>query len=93
MHIYEAGPVSFLRTILIILLVYYAFRFIARYIFPLFFKRMVSNLEKKVNEQQGGRTAESQRVREGETVIDMKPQQPKESSKDVGEYIDYEEID
>ena len=32
-------------------------------------------------------------TKEGETVIDKVPQSDKSSNKNVGEYIDYEEID
>ena len=31
--------------------------------------------------------------KEGETVIDKMPNQNKQSNSDVGEYVDYEEID
>lgn len=92
MYINQAGPVSFLRTILIILLIYYAFKFLTRYIFPLFFKKMVDNIEKKVREQQSD-NSNNQQVKEGETVIDQKPTQSKPADDDVGEYIDYEEIE
>ena len=92
MYINQAGPVSFLRTILIILLIYYAFKLITRYVFPIFFKRMVNNIEKKAREQQF-RNTNNQHVKEGETVIDRKPQHSKPDNNDVGEYIDYEEIE
>ena len=80
-----------LRTIAIIIIVYYAFKFVGKYILPLFLKRVVNNVEKKMREQQ-----ENQHKQEagnvGETVIDKKPTNIKESSKDVGDYVDYEEI-
>ncbi|WP_372793367.1 DUF4834 family protein [Lutibacter sp.] len=80
-----------LRTIAIIIIVYYAFKFIGRYIMPLFIKQVVKNVEKKMRDQQ-----ENQYKQEtgnvGETVIDKKPASSKESSKDVGDYVDYEEV-
>jgi len=33
------------------------------------------------------------KYKEGETVIDKMPKQEKSSDKNIGEYIDYEEID
>ena len=80
-----------LRTIAIIIIVYYAFKFIGKYIMPLFLKQVVKNVEKKMRDQQ-----ENQYKQEagnvGETVIDKKPTNIKETSKDVGDYVDYEEV-
>ncbi len=53
---------------------------------------MVNNVERKVREQQGYQQPPDN-VKEGETTIDKKPIQNKESNKDVGEYIDYEDVD
>jgi len=80
-----------LRTIAIILIVYYAFKFIGRYILPLFVKRMVDNVEKKYKEQQQN-YSQDENAKVGETVIDKKPSRSKGSNKDVGDYVDYEEI-
>ena len=80
-----------LRTIAIIIIVYYAFKFIGKYVMPLFLKRVVKNVEKKMRQQQ-----ENQYKQEtgniGETVIDKKPAGTKESNKNVGDYVDYEEV-
>ncbi|NLP56692.1 DUF4834 family protein [Lutibacter sp. B1] len=80
-----------LRTIAIILIIYYALKIIGKYIMPLFVKKMVDNVEKKFQEKQ-----ESQYKNEagkvGETIIDKKPSDYKEGNKDVGDYVDYEEV-
>ena len=80
-----------LRTILIILIVYYAFKLIGRYILPMFVKRMVDNVEKKYKDQQQNYSRD-ENAKVGETVIDKKPSHTKGSNKDVGDYVDYEEI-
>lgn len=80
-----------LRTIAIILIVYYAFKFIGKYILPLFVKRMVDNVEKKYKEQQQNQ-GQDENVKVGETVIAKKPSNTKEINKDVGDYVDYEEL-
>ena len=79
-----------LKTIAIIIIVYYAFKFIGKYIMPLFLKRVVKNVEKKMREQQENQYKE-ETGNIGETVIDKKPQSRK-SNKEVGDYVDYEEI-
>jgi hypothetical protein len=80
-----------LRTIAIIIIVYYVFKFISRYILPLFVKKMVENVQKKYTEQQQNKY-EDANGKVGETVIAKKPNESKESNKDVGDYVDYEEV-
>ncbi len=89
----QAGLMNFIRTILIIVLVYYAFKFIARLVFPLLFKKVMSNVEKKFNEQQHRNATNEPPIKEGETVIDKTPNQTKKINDDAGEYVDYEEIE
>ncbi|MDP3314220.1 DUF4834 family protein [Lutibacter sp.] len=79
-----------LRTIAIIIIVYYVFTFLSRIFLPIFFKKVVENVEKKYKEQQN-QQHQTTKGKVGETVIDKKPNL-KESSNEVGEYVDYEEI-
>lgn len=82
-----------LRIFLIVLLVYYIIKIIARIFFPILFKKVVKNAEERMRNQQGKYTnQQSSNSKVGETVIDKKPTTPK-SDKNVGEYIDYEEIE
>lgn len=83
---------NFLRTIAIILIVYYVFKFISRYILPFFLKKMVENVQQKFNEQQQSQQqSTSAKGKVGETVISKVPNEPK-SNKEVGDYVDYEEV-
>ena len=88
----EASVQGFLRTILILILVYYALKLLGRILFPVLFQKAVRNFEDKVRQQQDQANSQDQ-VREGETVIDRKPKPQQESNNNVGEYVDYEEID
>ncbi len=88
----EASVQGFLRTILILILVYYALKWIGRILFPVLFQKAVRNFEEKARQQQGP-TDSSDQVKEGETVIDRRPGPQRETNKNVGEYVDYEEID
>ena len=90
----SASFTGFLRTLLIILLVYYGIKFLSR----LFAPYMVRYMSKKMNERFGGQFQQQQKqsepkYKEGETIIDKIPKQDTSSNKNVGEYIDYEEID
>ncbi|WP_299008179.1 DUF4834 family protein [uncultured Tenacibaculum sp.] len=91
-YINEAGPVNFLKTILIILLVYYAIKFLARLFAPYLIKKAVDKVQKKA-EQQFRNEQQASDVEVGKTVIDKKPNTTKQSNNSVGEYVDYEEID
>ena len=88
----EASVMGFLRTILILILVYYVLKWLGRILFPVLFQKAVRNFENKMRQEQG-QTQTSDKVKEGETVIDRTPGPQRETSKNVGEYVDYEEID
>ena len=88
----EASVMGFLRTILILILVYYVLKWLGRILFPVLFQKAVRNFEDKMRQEQGQHGASDQ-VKEGETVIDRKPGPQRETNKNVGEYVDYEEID
>jgi hypothetical protein len=81
-----------LRWLFIVLLIYYILKIIGRLFFPLLFKKMVSKAEQRMRDQQQKQYQNTTETKVGETVIDKKPQQSK-PDKNVGEYIDYEEVD
>ncbi len=78
---------SFLRTVVIIVIIAYGVKFLMRYVFP----NMVQNyVDKKVSDlrkEQGVSEAEAQRIKneQGKVKISQNP------AKD-GEYTDYEEV-
>lgn len=99
MIIYEAGLVGFLRTIAIIGLIYYGFKFLARYVFPWILKRW---LNKKMGQfQQQGQTQfnDQQKAQdfakehEGEVKIQSRGEKTQSDTKNMGDFVDYEEVD
>ena len=89
-----ASLMGLLRTILIILLIYYGVKILSRIFAPYLLRYM----SKKMQERFGGQFQQQQssqqpKHKEGETVIDKVPHSDTSSNKKVGEYIDYEEID
>lgn len=87
---------GFLRTILIILLVYYGFKILMRIFGPYLLRYMSKKVQQRFGEQfqyQQQQQTPNNKQKEGETVIDKMPNTNKTSNKNVGEYIDYEEID
>ena len=81
-----------LRTLLIILLIYYGVKLIGRFAFPFVMKRFANKMEKRFNEQKDQVRRDQQQTKVGETVIDKTPNQQK-SNQNVGEYVDFEEVD
>lgn len=92
MEIHQAEVMGFLRTLLILAFFYYLFKFLARLFAPYLMKKAMDKMKQKA-EQQYGNTQQENTTKKGETVIDKRPSQVKESNKNVGEYIDFEEID
>ncbi len=88
----QKASIPGLMWIFIIILGYYVVKWFARVFLPVILQKAVNNFEKKVREQQGFQDPKTN-VKEGETIIEKKPIQSKESNKDVGEYVDYEEVD
>ncbi|GGF76596.1 hypothetical protein [Wenyingzhuangia marina] len=82
----EAGFINFIRTLLIILAVYYIFKFFVKYVVPVL---LVNYVQKKTGQQVKKEPLE----KEGTVTIDKKPAQNNVVNDNVGEYVDYEEID
>ena len=53
---------------------------------------MIRNVEKKYREQQQNQYNSTTDGKVGETVIEKKPSVKNEGNKNVGEYVDYEEV-
>jgi len=87
----EASFTGVLKVILIILLVYYGLKILTRIFAPVLL-RYVSKKAGEKFQQQFNQYQHQTNQDEGEVTIDKKPKR-KSSNKDVGEYIDYEEID
>ena len=82
-----------LRTILIILIIYYSFRFISRFFVPFllrfFMKRAQRNFQQKFGQQ-----AYQSKQKEGEVTVDSSStNKQKKSNSSVGEYVDFEELE
>lgn len=89
---YAASFESIVRTILIILLIYFAFKLFIRWFGPMILKYVLKKIGSKVQEK-FNQQAPGDSGRKGEVVLEKKPKKGKRPNKNVGEYIDYEEID
>lgn len=80
------------RIILIVLIIYYAFTFIIRYILPKLMKKYVNDFQKKFTEENMRSHDEMNGKKEGEVSIKFVDKDKNKSHSDEGEYVDYEEI-
>jgi len=79
---------GFLRTIAIIVLVYYGLKYLMRFLAPF----LIQHMAKKMTNQFQNQHQKEPKKPEGEvTVKGTQSKKPKFSDKD-GEYVDYEEI-
>ena len=86
--IQTASLVGFLKTLLIIILFYTVFKYLLRLLAPFFLRSIARKMERQFNQNEQPINAQ----KEGEVSIEKMPHK-ETSNKDVGEYIDYEEID
>ena len=86
---------GFLKTILIVLLVYYLLKILAKWFAPKLFRYAAKKTEEHFKEKFEGFAAQQPQDEEqiGDVIIDKKTTKKKNSSKNVGEYIDFEEIE
>ena len=90
---HEASFAQVIRVVLIILLIYFGLKLIFRWLGPLLLKYFLRKVGKKFEQQFSRSAPGQQRKKEGEVSIERKPKKSRKSNDDVGEYIDYEEID
>jgi hypothetical protein len=82
--------VGLLRTIFIIVLVYYAFRFIGRYIMPMILGAAVKKAKKNYEQQMPDNQPQKP---VGEVTIENIPQPPKKTkASSDDEYVDFEDV-
>jgi len=82
---------NFIRTLVIIVVIYYAFRFISRYVFPLLLDKGIKNMQNKVYEQQ--RQSQRSTRPPGEVTVENNSSQGRSVKQNRGEYVDFEEVE
>jgi hypothetical protein len=84
----EASLISTLRTILIIVVCWYVFKFILRLLAPFLMKKMAEKMSRSMHQSFDNQTQRNQEAQNNSTQT-----KPNKESKKVGEYIDFEEIE
>ena len=88
-----------LKTLLIIVLIYYLFRLTARFVSPFLLKYFINKTQRDFSNRENGYD-KRHRKKEGEVSIDYIPKKDKKRAAsgrketgDEGDYVDFEEVD
>lgn len=80
----------FIKALLIILAVYYLFKWMVRLVLPHVVKQQMDKFQDQFN-QQNADFQQQRRRKEGSVTVEKVKHDPSKS-KDEGDYVDYEEI-
>lgn len=81
---------NFIRTLVIIIVIWYGIKLVTKYVLPLFVQKTIKNVQSRMEEQyrQQQRAGRS----EGEVTVERKPGQGPSKFRE-GEYVDFEEVE
>ncbi|NPA35421.1 MAG: DUF4834 family protein [Chlorobi bacterium] len=84
---------GFIRTLLLIILFYYLFKVITRYVIPFLLYKGVEKMQRN-QQKKYDRFYKEQQHKEGEVTIRSKGKNHdhSQSDNDIGEYVDFEEL-
>ncbi len=83
--------VSFIRTLFIVVIIYYGVRFLIRYFFPMLIDKGIKNMQQKMQDQQ--RQNQRSARQPGDVTIEYNNKSGKASYQSKGEYVDFEEVE
>ncbi|MFK5856905.1 MAG: DUF4834 domain-containing protein [Bacteroidota bacterium] len=84
---------ALLRFIFIVVLVYYGFKLIARYVMPWVIARFIKKQQEKFNNMGGFPNPNSNTRDEGDVHIKTKKPNSTKNDDGFGEYVDFEDVD
>ena len=80
-----------LRFLFWFFVISYILRILGRYIFPILLKRYINKKQSQFNQQFNPQNSPLEE--EGEVSIKKKPKKSATDKNDIGEYVDFEEVD
>ena len=93
-----ASAAGLIKTIVYIIVGYYVIKFLARLLFPVVVRKVVSKAEESFKQQYQANQQHynyhtKQQTSKDEIILDTARSNNPKSTKKVGEYVDYEEIE
>jgi hypothetical protein len=83
--------VSFFRVLFIIIVIYYGFKMVMRFIAPKVVEKAADKLFQDMKEREASKGKRT--VRQGDMTINYSDKKPKRYRRADGDYIEFEEID
>jgi len=83
--------IGLLRFLFWFFLISYILKILGRYIFPILLGRYIKRKQSQFNTQFNQQDSPAEK--EGEVSIKIKPKKSKTETNDMGEYVDFEELD
>ena len=83
---------GFIRTIAILIILYYAGKLFTRYVLPVFLRNYIKKMTGQTRQNQNFQKEKLKK--DGEVTVDYKPGSDKKKvNKDTGDYVDFEEVE
>jgi len=83
--------VSFFRVLVVIILIYYGFKMVMRFIAPKIVEKAADKLFQEMKNREASK--DNHTMRQGDVTIDYSDKKPKKYPRTDGDYIEFEEID
>ena len=82
---------NFLRTVIIIAIIYFGIRLFTRYILPVILDKKIKDMHEKMQDQQKQQRRTNRN--EGDVTIEYDDSRNKNRTQNNGEYVDFEEVE
>jgi len=80
---------NFLKTVGILVVIYFVLKFVGRLLFPIVVKKAVNNMQARQSQYQ----RHQQNKQEGEVTVEKNRRDQNRTRNTEGEYVDFEEVD
>lgn len=84
---------GFIKTLFYLIAIYYILRFLARIFLPILVKKAVEKAGQNFQQQQNRHYQQQNQRQDDSITVDVSKAARPRSTKKVGEYVDYEELD
>lgn len=79
---------GFIKALLIILLIWYSIKLLARILIPIFIAKFIRNTQERFQQKYQG-----QQNKKDEDIKSNSSREKKNSTENLGEYVDFEEVE
>ncbi len=81
-----------MKVLAIILLTYFLIKYLFRIFAPILIKRFINKMQDRFQQQFNQQYQGHSQTKEGEVTIEKNKSTPKKNTNDLGEYVEFEEV-